>query len=502
MEYLLTIDAGTTSIKVGIFQTNGDLKAISTKEYTLLTPSSTRVELPVDVYWSACKNGIADVLKSSKINPKTIVALSISSQGETLIPIDKKGKALKNAIVWLDTRAKNEAFEISKVFPLDEFYHTTGLPDINPTWPVAKILWIKKNEPDIFNRTFKFLLLKDYLIFKLTREFVTEPTVSSSTGFLKLKERKWWDDMLSFIGIKEDQLPKIVKSEEVVGKIFPEIALELGLSNNTVVVAGAMDQMTGAIGAGNIAPGIITETTGTALALIATVDEPVYDPKRRVPCSSHAIPGRFVLMPYSETSGIVLRWFRDTFGINDKGEKEDYDALMQLAKAVPAGSEGLLALPHFTGTFCPDFNPEARGAFVGISFNHTRAHFVRALVESVSFMLRENVELLRELEIKVEKVKSLGGAAKSDFWLQIKSDVLNVLIDVPKCNEAASLGAAILAGVGAKVYESVEEAVKIAVSTKKTFVPRQKNVSIYQEVYQKYLNLYKKVYGRIKEKGD
>lgn len=149
MQYLLTIDAGTTSIKVGIFQTNGDLKTISTQEYTLLTPSSTKVELPVDVYWFACKNGIADVLKSSKINPEAIVALSISSQGETLVPIDKEEGALRNAIVWLDTRAKTEASEISKLFPIDKFYHTTSLPDINPIWPVAKILWIKKNEPDV-----------------------------------------------------------------------------------------------------------------------------------------------------------------------------------------------------------------------------------------------------------------------------------------------------------------------------------------------------------------
>lgn len=498
MQYLLTIDVGTTSIKVGIFQTNGDLKAISTQEYALLTPSPSEVELSVNVYWSACKNGIAQVLKESQIDPKAITALSISSQGETLVPIDKKGRALKNAIVWLDTRAKTEASEISRVFSIDKFYHITGLPDINPVWPAAKILWIKKNEPDVFNRTFKFLLLKDYLIFKLTGEFVTEPTVSSSTGFLKLKEKKWWDDMLSFIEIKEDQLPEIVGSEEVVGKILLEVASELGLSSDTLVVAGVMDQMAGAIGAGNVAPGIITETTGTALALIATIDEPIYDPKKRVPCAFHAVPGKFVLMPYSETSGIVLRWFRDTFCVNDKGKKEDYDALMELAKTVPAGSEGLSALPHFTGTFRPDFNPEARGAFVGISFNHKRAHFVRALVESIALMLRENVELLKGLGIKVEKVRSLGGAAKSDFWLQIKSDVLNLPVDLPKCSEAASLGVAILASVGAKVHRSIEDAAKIAASTKKTFIPQPKNVAIYQEIYQNYLDLYQRLYGKRK----
>ena len=497
MEHILSIDVGTTSIKVGIFGIDGRLKAISTQEYSLLTPSSNMVELPADIYWEALKKGIREVLKKSKLHPESIVALSISSQGESLVCIDKKGKVLRNVIVWLDNRAIAESSEIDKRFPKEILYKVTGLPEMSPMWPASKILWLKKNEPDVFNHTFKFLIIKDYIIWKLTGKISTESTVSSTTAYLRLKEMNWWDEMLDFIGIKEDKLPPIFSSYETVGSISSDASRELGLSRKTKVIAGSMDQMAAALGAGNIEPGVITESTGTALAVVACVDKPTFDPQRRIPCAPHCVPGKFVLMPYSETSGIVLRWFRDTFGTNDKGRKENYDALMKLAKTVPAGSEGLLALPHFTGTFCPDFNPEARGAFVGISFNHKKAHFVRALVESVSFMLNENVELLKDLGIKVERVKSLGGAAKSDFWLQIKSDVLNLPVDLPECSEAASLGAAILAGVGAKVYKSIDDAVKIAVSTKKTFVPNPKNVAVYQEVYQNYLDLYKKLYGKI-----
>jgi len=497
LEYFLSIDIGTTSIKVGIFGIDGRLKAVSTQEYSLLTPSSDVVELPVNVYWEALRKGVREVLKKSKLHPQSVIALSISSQAETLICIDKKGKVLRNAIVWLDNRAVTESSEISRNFPKEILYKITGLPEMSPMWPASKILWLKRNEPYVFNQTSKFLIVKDYLIWKLTEEFSTEPTSSSSTCYLKLKQKDWWDDMLDFIGIKRNRLPPIFSSYEVVGNISSKVSSELGLSINTKVVAGSMDQMAAALGAGNIEPGVITESTGTALAVIACVDKPTFDLGGKVPCAPHCVPGKFVLMPYSQTSGIVLRWFRDTFGINDKGEKKSYDALMQLAKTVPAGSEGLLALPHFTGTFCPDFNSEARGAFVGISFNHKKAHFVRALVESISFMLRENVELLKNLGVKVEKVKSLGGAAKSDFWLQVKSDVLNLPIDLPKCSEAASLGAAILAGVGTKVYRSVDDAVKIAVSTKKTFIPQPKNVVVYQEAFRNYLNLYQKLYGKI-----
>lgn len=496
MEYLLSIDVGTTSIKVGLFTTNGKLKAMFTQEYTLFTPSSNMVELPADVYWMASGKGIKNILDKSEVHPESILALSLSSQAETLICVDKRGKVLRNAIVWLDTRAEEECKEIAKNFSSELLYKTTGLPEMSPIWPAPKILWLKESEPDVFGHTSKFLIVKDYLIWKLTGEFSTEPTESSSTFYFKLREKDWWDEMLDFIGIGRDQLPAIFPSHEVVGNVSPQASFELGLSTNTKVIAGSMDQMAGALGAGNIEPGIITESTGTALAVVACVDKPVYDPKRRVPCAPHCVPDRFVLYPYSETSGIVLKWFRDTFP-SDASRKKDYGELLRLASRISPGAEGLLALPHFTGTACPDFNPQARGAFVGISFKHERAHFIRALVESVAFMLRENIDLLKSLSIPVKKIRSLGGAAKSDIWLKIKADVLDVPVEVPECSEAASLGVIVLAGVGARVFSNISQAVKEVVKVKKSFCPDPSNVAIYQRIYQDYLSLYQKLYGNI-----
>jgi len=495
MDYLLSIDVGTTPIKAGLFTTSGKLVSMSTQEYTLLTPSHNIVELPANVYWTACGKGVRDILEKSGVNPESILALSLSSQAETLICVDGKGKVLRNAIVWLDTRAEKESKEIAKNFPPDLLYKTTGLPEMAPIWPAPKILWLKKNEPDVFNKTSKFLIVKDYLIWKLTGEFSTEPTESSSTFYLKLMEKDWWDEMLNFLGIKRKNLPSIYPSHEIVGNISPQVSSELGLSTHTRVIAGSMDQMAGALGAGNVEPGVITESTGTALAVVACVDRPVYDLKRRVPVAPHCLPDKFVLYPYAEASGIVLKWFRDTFPQNPD-KKEDYSELLQLASEIPPGAEGLLALPHFTGTACPDFNPEARGVFAGISFKHQRAHFIRALVESVAFMLRENIDLLKGLSIPVKKVRSLGGAAKSDIWLQIKADVLNAPVEVPECSEAASLGAIILAGVGAEIFTDINQAVREVVKIKKSFSPEPSNVTIYQRVYQDYLSLYQKLYAR------
>jgi xylulokinase len=252
-----------------------------------------------------------------------------------------------------------------------------------------------------------------------------------------------------------------------------------------------MDQMVGALGAGNVRPGLITETTGTALAIIAATNTPIFDPQRRIPCSPHCIPNAYVLMPYTETAGIVLRWFRDNFP-SSKGI-EDYEEMLSLAKSIPPGSDGLIAIPYFKGSFCPNYNPDARGAFVGITLNHSRAHFVRAIIESVCFMLRENIELLRSLSIPIERVRSLGGASKSDIWLQIKADVLNLPVEAPLNSESAVFGAGILAGIGCGVFsfDMVDQLVKI----KRVFKPDPGASLLYEKIYKNYKMIYKKLYG-------
>ena len=492
--YLASIDIGTTSVKIGFFDTSGELISLSTREYSLLTPAANRVELSVDVYWNAIVEGIREALTAGKIESKDVAALSLSSQGETLVCVDPAGAALSNAIVWLDARAESESAQLEKSFSAETIYKKTGYPEMAPLWPAAKILWLRNNEPEIFNKTSKFLIVKDYILYRLTGVYATDLSESSSTLYLDMERGVWWDDMIDEIGISKDRLPDIRSSAEVVGKLTSESAAALGLTDRTVVATGAMDQIAAAVGAGNVETGTITESTGTALAVIATVDSPTFDEKRRVPCSAHYKPGRFALMPFAETSGIVLKWFRETFPTHPD-RPDEYDELMSLASKVEPGAEGLRALPHFTGTASPDFNPRARGAFTGISFQHNRSHFVRALVESVAFLLRENVDLLRELSIPIRSVRSLGGAAKSDLWCQIKADVLGTPVEVPLCSEAASLGAAIFAGVGAGIYASVSEAAELIVRIERRFEPRSEVVSTYGKIYDEYQSTYSRLYG-------
>lgn len=491
MRYLLGIDIGTTSVKVGLIDEKGDLISLSIQEYSLKTLPDNRVENKVDIYWNSCKTGIKEIINKTGISSTSILAIGLSSQGETLVCLDKNGNVLRDVIVWLDSRAIQEANTISKAISTDIWYKTTGLPEVSPMWPLCKVLWLKRNEPETFNKVSKFLIIKDYLVWRLTGEIVTDPSVSSSTGYFNIIKKEWWDDALNEIGIKRENLPNIRESHSPIGKVTLEAGRELGLPPGIPVINGGMDQMVGALGAGNIKPGIITETTGTALAIIATTNKPIFDPQRRIPCSPHCLEERYVLMPYSETAGIILRWFRDNFpSLNGI---EDYDSMLSLASQISPGSEGLIAIPYFNGSLCPNFNPNARGAFVGINLNHTRSHFIRAIVESVSFMLKENIELLRSLSIPIEKIRSLGGAAKSDIWLQIKADILNLPIEVPFYSEASVLGAGILAGMGCGIFS--EDNIDSLIRLRKVFIPNPETSKIYEDLFKTYTSIYKRLYG-------
>ena len=265
MNYLLSVDAGTTASKISLFNENGHLIAISSQEYSLITPTSLAVEIEAETLWKAFRSGVADVLIKSKVDKNEIKAIGISAQGETLILIDKDGKPLRNAIVWLDNRAQEEAEILSKEFDDGTSYKITGQVKIVPTWPASKIFWIKRNEPSIFSNVFKYLLVEDYLIYRMTGRFVAEGSLLCSTVYWNINTRKWWSQMLQRLEITEDQLPEIRESGEAVGELLPSTASELGLSPQTIVATGALDQAAGATGVGNIQPGMFSENTGAAL---------------------------------------------------------------------------------------------------------------------------------------------------------------------------------------------------------------------------------------------
>jgi sugar (pentulose or hexulose) kinase len=491
----LAIDAGTTSLKAALFDAQDRMLALDRQEYLLLTPAPNMVELDPEVYWQALVSAVRSVLAQSRVAAQEVATLCISSQGETFIPVDAQGVPLSRAIVWLDNRASEEARLISEHFGLDEVYHRTGQPEVAPTWPACKILWMRRSTPDLFQRSVKFLWLEDYLLYRLTGQFATSTAQQTSSLLLDIQAQDWWPEMMAYVGLTPDRLGNLMKPGEPVGTLRRQAAEEIGLSTRTVAVTGSMDQAIAALGAGNISPGMVVESTGGALGVVATLTAPLFDSQRRIPCYLHAVPDTYCLLPWGQTAGMALKWFRDQFFSLEaesarQAGRDPYDDMTAEAGRVPAGCDGLVALPHLEGAFCPEFNPFARGVFFGATLRHGRAHFIRAILESVAFMLKRNLDLVEGLGIPVETVTSLGGGARSPLWLQIKADVLQKPVRTLLVEEAACLGAAILGAVAAGAYPTIASAVSQMVQYSEALQPNPAHRKVYQRRYEDYIALY------------
>jgi len=494
MPCILAFDLGTTALKCALHNLNGDVLAKASEEYQLITPDADSVEMEVETYWQAFKSAVSKVLKESGINPNEIKAMGVSAQGETLILVDRDGKPLRRAIVWLDNRAQKESETLGEIFGHRHAYEITGQVKLVPTWPASKILWLKNHEPQIFEKTAKFLLIEDYFLYRLTGEYVTEGSLVTSTCYWNFRTRGWWGEMLDKLGISEKQLPQVRESGEPVGKLRPDIAAELGLSPNTIVCTGALDQACGAIGVGNIKPGVFSENTGAALAICATVNQPIIDPGDQMPCHYHGIPGLYMLHTFT-SGGIVMRWFRDEFAgmemqVGKSSGMDAYDLMGLEAAKVAAGCEGLVMLPHLQGAMAPEANPKASGVFYGFTLRHGRNHFTRAIMESVGFIVRRNIEVIEGLGVPVNEIRALGGGARSRIWKQMEADIVGRPVLITTNEEAATLGAAILAGKAVGLYSSVEEAAGQMIQIKERFEPVTSNRAVYDEAFNTYVKLY------------
>lgn len=495
MRYILGIDVGTTALKIGLFDEKCKIIGMRSEEYQIMMPEPGRAEFNPENYWRACKKGIRLLLSSTRISPQSIKAICISSLGETFITLDERGKPLIPAIMEFDNRASEEAEIIKTKFGIETTFNITGQPDIVPTWYATKVLWLKRHKPDIFRKVFKFVLTGDYLVYKLTGKLATEGSLVSCTLLFDIRNGKWWNDMLNFLGISPDKLCALSRSGEIVEKISNKASRETGLSKNTVVVMGALDQAAGMIGASNIEAGIVTETTGTVLSICTILSSPLHDYRKRIPCHYFALPDRYYLLAWCQTAGVVLRWFKDMFCENEieiakRKHLDVYDILTQKASKVPAGSEGLVVLPHFMGATCPEFNPKAKGVFFGITLKHTRAHFVRAIMEAVAFMLRKNIEILEELGVKTKEIRSLGGGARSKLWGSIKADVTGKPMVLVNTTESGLMGAAVLAGKSIGIFKSIKDACKDIVKITDVIKPNAENKKAYDKGYETYSKIY------------
>lgn len=461
MKYLLGVDVGTTSLKAVVFDENAVAVKTITKDYTLEVKGDC-VEFPAEEYWRI----FSEALDEAK-QDYTISALAIDTQGETLIVTDEDGNPLAKAIVWLDNRAAAQADAIRAKFGERRVYEVTGQPEITATWPACKLLWLKENRPEVWAKIRRVFLLEDYLLYRLTGRFVTERTLQSSSIYLDIRSGCWWKEMLDFIGLDESKLPELLSCGEIVGEY-----------GGITVATGAIDQIAGAIGAGVVEKGIVSEMTGTTMVVFVPSDDiPAYNPNSKVPCHVN-YDGKYCLLSWTPTAGIALKWFKNNFC-----ENFSFRELDELAEKVSPGSDGLTFLPYLCGSTMPKYNPDARGAFYGLTMEHTRAHAVRSILEAVSCMLKSNLDYLG---LECSEIRSMGGGAQSPLWCRIKADMTGKKIVTLKNEETACLGSAILAGVALGIFESVESACQKAVSLNKTYLPGNTD---YTECYRRFCEL-------------
>ena len=491
--YLMAVDLGTSTVKVAIYNLLLEEIVFKSEEYDLSYPGEDLVENDVQKYWETVAGLIRSAIVGMDEDSSSILAVSLSSQGETIVPLDPNMIPIRPAIVWLDGRSEEEAAQIARDFSIDKLFKITGMPFSDPSWPAARIMWFKNKETETFRAADKFLLLEDYIIYKLTEKIIGESTVYNTSYYYDIVKLKYYEPMLNYLGISESSLPEILPPGTVIGTISKKASLETGLSTSTRFVLGAMDQITGALGAGNIKNGVVTETTGTAFAMAVTVNEPVFDLKTRIPLQLHVETGKYCLLPYS-TGGVVFKWFKDNFyniEATGSGNIEIYDLMVSDASKVKPGCDGLIALPYLSGAFIPVNNPKARGVFFGVGLNHNKSSFVRAILESIGYMLRDNIEMFESSGIGINKIISLGGGAKSDLWCQIKSDITGIEINRPQYMETPLLGAAMIAGKGIGIYSEFKDIIKKNIKIYKVFQPNHENNDIYNIAFKKYKDIYK-----------
>ncbi len=478
----LTFDIGTTALKTALIGDGGDVLSLAEVEYSPSTPAAGYMEMDPEAYWQAAVAGARRVIAEG--GAREITAIGLSSQAQSFVALDERGEPLGPAIVWLDARARELAERWEREWLSAERYRPIcGYPWVPEGLTLFKIAWLREHAPRM-HRAAKFLCLPDWLILRLTGELATDFNIAQMSGMLDLRTGEWSGELLSAAGIGPDQLPPVAAPGTAVGEVRADAAEALGITPGVDVCTGCNDQLAGAIGAGNVRPGVVSETTGTALAVIATTAELLDDPGCFV--GRHAVPGLSYAMPYAAVSAVVLGWFRDLC------EEAEYEELARAAEGVAPGSDGLCVLPHFAGTAA---DPDARGAMVGLTLGHTRGHIARAIMESCACLLRELVEPIAEQGIEPSSIRSLGGAARSDLWLQMKADALGVRVERPACPEAASLGAAMLAAAGTGRFAGVAEAADAWYRPAETFEPDPAAAEAWAEIYRRYREMYERLYG-------
>ena len=478
MKYLIGVDIGTSGTKTVLFDENGTKIREKTVEYGMAQPQNGWAEQNPEDWYSA----VYETLKYVSEGIDNIAGIGLSGQMHGLVMLDKDGQVIRPSIIWCDQRTGKECQEITERVGKERLVEITANPALTG-FTASKILWVRNNEPENYKKCTKILLPKDYIRYRLTGEFATEVSDASGMQLLDVAGRCWSDEVLEKLDIDKNLLAPVYESVEITGYVKG-----LGFLEGVPVVGGAGDNAAAAVGSGVVESGKAFTTIGTSGVVYAHTDNPVIDKAGRVHTFCCAVPGKWHVMGVTQGAGLSLKWFKTNFA-----SELSYKEIDKEAKDVEIGANSLLYLPYLMGERTPHLDPDARGVFFGISAIHEKKHFLRAVLEGVTYSLRDCLEVLREMNIPLSNMVAVGGGGTSALWREMLCGCFNLPVKTIEAGEGPALGVAILAGVGAGVYESVEQACKKLIK----FTPDEMPTDVAE--YEKFYQIYRRIYPQLKE---
>lgn len=500
MNVYLGIDIGTSGTKTLAVNPRGKILAQATATYPCYHPKPLWSEQDPEDWWQATVKTVRAAVKKAKLKAADVRAIGLSGQMHGSVFLDRQNRVVRRALLWNDQRTAAECEEIERrAGGRKQLIKMVANPALTG-FTAPKILWLRNNEPKNFAKVAKVLLPKDEIRRRLTGEFATEVSDASGMLLLDVVKRKWSKPLLSKLELDLDWFAKCHESEEVTGTLTREAAKSLGLSTDCVVVGGAGDCAAGAVGNGIVREGVLSTSIGTSGVVFVHCETPEVDPLGRLHTFCHAVHGKWHMMGVTLAAGGSLQWFRNALCQGDVGmakrQKIDiYDMLTSEAALTPAGAEGLFFLPYLAGERTPHADPLARGAFVGLTLKHTRGHMVRAVLEGVTYSLRDCLAIIEEQGVKVRQIRASGGGAKSKFWRQMQADVLGKTVVSMAADEGPAYGVALLAAVGAGEFKNVEEACAATVKT----TGETKSNAAARKGYDKAFPLYQQLYRSLRD---
>lgn len=484
MTYFIGIDTSTTATKALLMDEQGQVLGVAANEYSFEIPHPLWSEQAPHLWWDATIQSIRQVLSQTCVDVEAIQGIGLTGQMHGLVLLDEKNKVLRPAILWNDQRTAAQCDHIRETLGRENLIRITG-NDALTGFTAPKILWVQDTEPELWARARQLLLPKDYLRYKLTSEYASDRAGGAGTILFDLAKRDWSPEVLDALNIPAEYLPQTYEGTDVTGALAADAAELLGLPAGIPVFGGGGDQAAAAVGTGAVRAGVVSLSLGTSGVVFATTDGPFIEPDGRLHAFCHSVPDKWHLMGVMLSAAGSLRWHRDTFAPNT-----DYDTLLKPAADIPAGSDGLFFLPYLTGERTPHPDPLARGSFTGITVRHTFPHFTRAVLEGVTFGLRDSFELMKEAGLtNIDQVRVTGGGARSPLWRQILADIFGVEIVIVNADEGAAYGAAILAAVGAGAFASVESACDATIQITGSNQPGADR-NRYADIYPRFRELY------------